>query len=50
MRELDSNTKFMFQNISVDPDTKYSFAVRAINVQGGSHFSLEKIKELKGWC
>ena len=32
----------------MDPNTKYSFSVRAINVQGGSKFSQEKIKELKG--
>ena len=46
--ELDSNAQFLYQNITVDPNTKYSFSVRAINVQGGSKFSQEKIKELKG--
>ena len=45
---LDSNAQFLYQNINVDPNTKYSFSVRAINVQGGSKFSQEKIKELKG--
>ena len=48
MRDLDSNAQFLYQNITVDPNTKYSFSVRAINVQGGSKFSQEKIKELKG--
>ena len=46
--DLDSNAQFLYQNITVDPNTKYSFSVRAINVQGGSQFSQEKIKELKG--
>ena len=46
--DLDSNAQFLYQNINVDPNTKYSFSVRAINVQGGSKFSQEKIKELKG--
>ena len=46
--DLDSNAQFLYQNITVDPNTKYSFSVRAINVQGGSKFSQEKIKELKG--
>ena len=45
---LDPNTRWVYQNIKVDPDSKYSFAVRASNVQGESRFSVEKIKELKG--
>ena len=47
-RSLDPNARWVYQNITIDPDSKYSFAVRASNVQGESRFSVEKIKELKG--
>ena len=47
MSDLDSNAQFLYQNITVDPNTKYSFSVRAINVLGASKFIEEKIKELK---
>lgn len=37
----------MTQDVIINPDIKYAFAVKAVNVQGASDFSLEKIKELK---
>lgn len=44
---LSSDSAFVTQDIIINPDIKYAFAVKAVNVQGASDFSLEKIKELK---
>ncbi len=45
---LSADSAFVTQDVIIDPDIKYAFAVKAVNVQGASDFSLEKIKELKG--
>lgn len=45
---LSADTAWVTQDIIIDPEIKYAFAVKAVNVQGSSDFSLEKIKELKG--
>ena len=45
---LTADTQFVYQDVIINPDIKYAFAVKAVNVQGFSKFSMEKIKELKG--
>ena len=45
---LTPDTRYVFQDIIIDPDIKYAFSVKSVNVQGSSDFSSEKIKELKG--
>jgi len=44
---LTADTQFVYQDVIINPDIKYAFAVKAVNVQGFSKFSMEKIKELK---
>ena len=46
--DLTPDTQFVYQDVIINPDIKYAFAVKAVNVQGFSKFSMEKIKELKG--
>ena len=38
-RSLDPNARWVYQNITIDPDSKYSFAVKASNVQGESRYA-----------
>ncbi|MAD20130.1 MAG: hypothetical protein CMJ52_08060 [Planctomycetaceae bacterium] len=44
---LSDDDQFVYQDVvDIDPDVKYAFSVKSVNVQGSSDFSRERIKEL----
>ena len=45
---VDRDSEFVTQDIIIEPDVEYAFSVKAVNVQGDSDFSEEKLKALKG--
>ena len=46
---LSDDDQFVYQDVvDIDPDVKYAFSVKSVNVQGSSDFSRERIKELIG--
>ena len=45
---IDRDSEFVYQDIVVEPYVEYAFSVKAVNVQGDSLFSEEKLKPLKG--
>ena len=47
-KSLSPDSAWVTQDVIINPDIKYAFAVKAVNVQGGSDYSVERIKELKG--
>ena len=45
---IDRDSEFVTQDITIKADVEYAFAVKAVNVQGDSEFSEEKLKPLTG--
>ena len=45
---MDRDSEFVTQDIIIQPNVEYAFSVKAVNVQGDSDFSEEKLKALKG--
>ena len=45
---MDRDSEFVTQDIIIEPNVEYAFSVKAVNVQGDSDFSEEKLKELQG--
>lgn len=43
---IDRDSEFVTQDITIKADVEYAFAVKAVNVQGDSEFSEEKLKPL----
>jgi len=44
---MDRDSEFVTQDIIIQPNVEYAFSVKAVNVQGDSDFSEEKLKALK---
>jgi len=44
---VDRDSEYVTQDIIIEPDVEYAFSVKAVNVQGDSDFSEEKLKALK---